>query len=88
MAVRSQLFHAAIDDRDALLAASCYSGAFTASVNQGSQGFQLSPPDMVEASSAVIKLVPAPQAYGARGTTALERIQHFTEGYFGGLPAC
>ena len=89
MAVRSQLFKAPINDRDALLAASCYSGAFTASINDPSQpGFQLSPPDMDEATSAVIKLVPSPKAYGDRGTTALERIQRFTQGYFGGLPAC
>jgi predicted metalloprotease len=89
MAVRSQLFKAPIDDRDALLAASCYSGAFTASINDPNQrAFQLSPPDMDEATSAVIKLVPSPKAYGARGTTALERIQRFTRGYFGGLPAC
>jgi predicted metalloprotease len=89
MAVRSQLFKASINDRDALLAASCYSGAFTASINDpNQQGFQLSPPDMDEATSAVIKLVPSPKAYGARGTTALERIQRFTRGYFGGLPAC
>jgi len=89
MAVRSQLFHAPIEGKDALLAASCYSGAFTASINTGrSTGFQLSPPDMDEATSAVIKLVPAPQAYGAQDTTALQRIQHFTQGYFGGLSAC
>jgi predicted metalloprotease len=89
MAVRSQLFHAPIDDEDALLAASCYSGAFTASINTGqSTGFQLSPPDMDEATSAVIKLVPSDRAYGAHGTTALQRIQRFTQGYFGGLRAC
>lgn len=89
MAVRAQLFSASTQDKDALLAASCYSGAFTASINGGqSQGFQLSPPDMDEATSAVIKLVTSDQAYGAHQTTALERIQRFTVGYFGGLPAC
>jgi hypothetical protein len=89
MAVRAQLFHASTQDKDALLAASCYSGAFTASINSGgSQDFQLSPPDMDEATSAVIKLVPSDKAYGAHQTTALERIQRFTVGYFGGLPAC
>lgn len=89
MAVRSQLFRAPTQDRDALLAASCYSGAFTASINSGrSQDFQLSPPDMDEATSAVIELVPSPRAYGAHQTTALQRIQRFTQGYFGGLPAC
>jgi predicted metalloprotease len=89
MAVRAQLFRAPTEDRDALLAASCYSGAFTASINSGqTQDFQLSPPDMDEATSAVIKLVPSDKAYGAHQTTALERIQRFTEGYFGGLAAC
>jgi predicted metalloprotease len=89
MAVRSQLFRASTADRDAMLAASCYSGAFTAAINTGrSQAFQLSPPDMDEATSAVIKLVPSPKAYGAHDTTALERIQRFTRGYFGGLADC
>jgi predicted metalloprotease len=88
MGVRDQLFARPIDDRDAMLDASCYSGAFTASINDGEQGFQLSPPDMDEATSAVIKLVPSDKAYGAHETTALQRIQRFTEGYFGGLPAC
>ena len=89
MAVRAQLFQAPTEDRDALLAASCYSGAFTAAMNSGrSEGFQLSPPDMDEATSAVIKLVPSPEAFGAHETTALQRIQRFTEGYFGGLADC
>ncbi|HEX8092224.1 neutral zinc metallopeptidase [Jatrophihabitans sp.] len=89
MAVRSQLFRAPVEGKDALLDASCYSGAFTAAINTGqSQGFRLSPPDMDEATSAVIKLVPAPEAYGAQETTALQRIQRFTQGYFGGLAAC
>jgi predicted metalloprotease len=88
MAVRDQLFGEPTDGRDAMLDASCYSGAFTASINDGEEGFQLSPPDMDEATAAVIKLVPAPQAYGADETTALQRIQRFTEGYFGGLSTC
>ncbi|MEO6502693.1 MAG: neutral zinc metallopeptidase [Jatrophihabitantaceae bacterium] len=88
MGVRDQLFSRPTDDRDALLDASCYSGAFTASINDGEQGFQLSPPDMDEATSAVIKLVPSDKAYGAHDTTALQRIQRFTEGYFGGLSTC
>ena len=89
MAVRSQLFRAPTEGKEALLAASCYSGAFTAAINTGrSEGFQLSPPDMDEATSAVIKLVPSSKAYGADGTTALQRIQSFTRGYFGGLADC
>jgi hypothetical protein len=36
----------------------------------------------------VIKLVPSDKAYGAHETTALQRIQRFTQGYFGGLAAC
>jgi hypothetical protein len=90
MAVRAQLFNASTNDKAALLAASCYSGAFTSSINSDNvpTGFQLSPPDMDEATAAVIKLVPLDQAYGARGSTALDRIQAFTTGYFGGLAAC
>jgi predicted metalloprotease len=90
MAVRAQLFGQPIDDKAALIAASCYSGAFTASINSDdpTSNFQLSPPDMDEATEAVIKLVPMDQAFGARGTTALDRIEAFTRGYFQGLPGC
>jgi predicted metalloprotease len=90
MAVRAQLFNASTNDKAALLAASCYSGAFTSSINSDNvpTGFQLSPPDMDEATAAVIKLIPLDQAYGPRGSTALDRIQAFTTGYFGGLAAC
>lgn len=90
MAVRTQLFQADTQDRDAILAASCYGGAFTASINtdEPNGGFALSPPDMDEATAAVIRMVPEPEAYGAHGTTALDRIQSFTKGYFGGLPSC
>jgi predicted metalloprotease len=90
MAVRAQLFGQPVDDRTALIAASCYSGAFTASVNSADPngGFQLSPPDMDEATEAVIRLVPMDQAFGARGTSALDRIEAFTRGYFQGLSGC
>jgi predicted metalloprotease len=90
MAVRKELFNASTDDHAAVLAAGCYSGAFTAALNSSTppSTFQLSPPDMDEATAAVIKLVPLDRAYGSHGTSALERIQAFTKGYFGGLDGC
>ncbi len=91
-AVRHQLFGGSIDDQAALLAATCYAGAYSASINVAptTQGltFTLSPPDMDEAAAAVLKLVPQQQAYGARGTTGLQRIQAFDKGYFNGLSSC
>lgn len=90
MAVRAKLFGRSVDDNAALLAASCYSGAFTASINSAdpTSNFQLSPPDMDEATAAVIQLVPQDEAFGARGSTALDRIEAFTHGYFRGLRGC
>jgi hypothetical protein len=88
MAVRTQLFSDPVDDKAALISASCYSGAFTASDNSPDSDFQLSPPDMDEATAAVIQLVPLDEAFGARGSTALDRIEAFTRGYFQGLPGC
>lgn len=87
-AVRHQLFNLAIDDGAALLAAACYVGAYSKSVNTGTQGFQLSPPDLDEATSAMMTLVPMEQAFGARDTTGLQRVQAFVKGYNGGLSVC
>lgn len=87
-AVRHQLFNQPIDDGAALLAAACYVGAYSKSVNTGTQGFQLSPPDLDEATSAMMTLVPMDQAFGARQTTGLQRIQAFVKGYHGGLSVC
>jgi hypothetical protein len=36
----------------------------------------------------MLNLVGQPQAYGARGTTGLQRIQAFVKGYFGDLSSC
>lgn len=89
MAVRHQLFGRSQDDQPALLAASCYSGSYTAAVNDPqATGFALSPPDMDEASTAVMTLVSTDQAFGGRGTNGLQRINSFTKGYFTGLSAC
>jgi predicted metalloprotease len=79
---------------DALLAASCYTGAYAqtrniAEIPEGStQILTLSPSDMDEASIALLTLVGASNAYGDRGTQGYERIQYFITGYFGGLGAC
>jgi predicted metalloprotease len=87
-AVRHQLFNLAVDDGAALLAAACYVGAYSKSINTGTQGFQLSPPDLDEATSAMMTLVPMEQAFGARDTTGLQRVQAFVKGYHGGLSVC
>jgi predicted metalloprotease len=88
LAVRHQLFNLAVDDGAALLAAACYVGAYSKSINTGTQGFQLSPPDLDEATSAMMTLVPMEQAFGARDTTGLQRVQAFVKGYHGGLSVC
>jgi hypothetical protein len=43
---------------------------------------------MDEATAAVIELVPRDEAFGARGSTALDQIEAFTRGYFQGLAGC
>jgi predicted metalloprotease len=94
LAVRHQLFNRSLDDGPALLAASCYAGAYAKDINipSGTPGhtgeFILSPPDLDEATSAVLRLVGQDQAFGARGTTGLEREQSFVKGYDGGLGVC
>jgi predicted metalloprotease len=89
LAVRHQLFGRSLNDKPALLAAGCYSGAYAKSVNvDNASGFALSPPDMDEAATAVMTLVGHPEAFSDRGTTGLDRIDSFTMGYFGDLSAC
>lgn len=92
LAVRHQLFGQSIDGKDALLGAACYSGAYAKDVNlaQGDaqHPFILSPPDMDEATSAMLNLVGDDKAFGARGTTGLDRVQSFVKGYQGGLSVC
>jgi len=50
--------------------------------------YVLSPPDMDEATAAVLDLVDLGTAFGPRGTTGLSRVQAFVTGYSGGLAAC
>jgi predicted metalloprotease len=92
LAVRHQLFSRSLDDGPALLAASCYAGAYAKNTNvpQDTPGhtFVLSPPDMDEATSAVLSLVGTDQAYGSRGTTGFDRVQSFIKGYHGALGVC
>ena len=92
LAVRHQLFNRSTDDQAALLSAVCYTGAYSKAINVENRAdggtFILSPPDMDEATSAMINLVGSDRAFGARGTTALQRIQSFVKGYNGGLSAC
>jgi predicted metalloprotease len=92
LAVRHQVFDRSTTDQAALLGAVCYAGAYSKSINvadgSATATFTLSPPDMDEATSAVLNLVDQPAAYGARGTTGLQRIQSFVTGYNGGLSSC
>jgi predicted metalloprotease len=92
MAVRHQVFDEDIAGKDALLGATCYAGAYAKNINvpqgSGSGEFVLSPPDMDEATFAMLNLVGADQAFGGRGTSGLERIQQFVKGYAGGLSVC
>jgi predicted metalloprotease len=92
MAVRHQLFGRSTDGKDALLAAVCYTGAYAQDINveqtSDEHPFALSPPDMDEATSAMLDLVGSERAYGARGSTGLQRIQAFVKGYNGKLSAC
>jgi predicted metalloprotease len=89
LAVRHQLFAGSMTGSAALLAAGCYAGAYSKSVNSSTvTGFQLSPPDMDEATVAVLTMVGDSLAYGPQDTTGLDRIQSFKGGYSGGLTAC
>lgn len=92
LAARHQLDAGDVTSADALLEAICDTGAYAKDVNLASgdadHPFVLSPPDMDEATSAVLNLVQLDQAYGARGTTGLQRVRSFVKGYAGGLSAC
>ncbi|HEY8302348.1 MAG TPA: hypothetical protein VIG48_10640, partial [Jatrophihabitans sp.] len=92
MAARSQFFHKPITGSASLIAAICYAGAYSEDINRETSDkthpYVLSPPDMDEATSAVLDLVNSEAAFGARGTTGLQRVQAFVKGYQGGLGAC
>jgi predicted metalloprotease len=92
MAARVQFFHGSTTDQAALKMAICFAGAYSEDINRqyGDRTHQyiLSPPDMDEATSAALSLVDLDTAFGARGTTGLQRVQQFVTGYNGGLAAC
>jgi predicted metalloprotease len=93
MAVRHQLFDRSLDDSAALQAAICYTGAYAKDINLAADPTQsrfilLSPADLDEATSAMLDQVGKPEAFGARGTSGLDRIQSFVKGYRGGLSVC
>jgi predicted metalloprotease len=92
MAVRHQLFGRELTSKDALLGAICYTGAYSKDVNVDANTpgkiLTLSPADLDEASSSMLDQVDRPQAFGARGTSGLDRIQAFVKGYRGGLSVC
>lgn len=78
--------------QDDLLGAICMAGSYVKDINlsdrQPGHEFILSPPDMDEATFAVLTLVNQDDAYGARGTTGLQRVQSFIDGYWGGVRSC
>jgi predicted metalloprotease len=92
MAVRHQLFGRALTDKAALLSAVCYTGSYAKDVNvpPGTAGkdITLSPADLDEAVSAMLAQVGKPEAFGARDTTGLDRVQAFVKGYRDGLSIC
>jgi predicted metalloprotease len=92
MAVRHQFFDRSLDGQDALTAAVCYTGAYAKDINltdfDTQHQFILSPADLDEAASSMLNEVGKPQAFGARGTTGLDRVQDFVRGYRGGLSGC
>ena len=95
LAVRHQLFSGQMNDRSALTAAVCYTGAYAEDVNIAQDSPQaqgklliLSPADLDEAVSALLGLAGKPDAFGARGTTGLDRIQSFNQGYKQSLSSC
>jgi predicted metalloprotease len=92
MAVRHQLFGRSTGDAAALLAAACYVGAYAKDINHEptttTTEFLLSPPDLDEATSAMLTLVGSDESFGARGTTGLQRIQAFVKGYNKSSSSC
>lgn len=92
MAARAQFSGLPTTGTDALRSAICYAGAYSEDINRANPDkthqYVLSPPDMDEATSAALTLVDLDIAFGARGTTGLQRVQQFVTGYDGGLGAC
>jgi predicted metalloprotease len=88
LAVRSQL-GLSTTTAAGLVGASCYVGAYSKTINAADlKGFALSPPDMDEATVAVLRIVGQNTALGDRNTTGFQRISAFKKGYFGSLTAC
>ncbi|GAB2473050.1 neutral zinc metallopeptidase [Jatrophihabitans fulvus] len=91
LAVRHQLFKRSLAGADALQAGICYTGAYAKDINVAADAgkrFFLSPEDLDESVAALLDEVPQDSAFGARGTTGLERIQAFFKGYGGTLSVC
>ncbi|MEO9139141.1 MAG: neutral zinc metallopeptidase [Jatrophihabitans sp.] len=92
-AVRHQFFGRSMDGSAALIAGLCYTGAYAKDINVApSQGapqlLLLSPADLDEGVAATLDVVPRDAAFGAQGTTGLNRVQAFIEGYKSGLSVC
>jgi predicted metalloprotease len=89
VAVRSQL-GLSTSTAAGLIGASCYVGAYSKTINlaTSTSAFTLSPPDMDEATVAVLRIVGQDTALGDRNTTGFQRISAFKKGYFGSLTVC
>jgi hypothetical protein len=93
MAGRHQLFDRPLDDQAALESAVCYTGAYAKDINLADDPTRarfilLSPADLDEATSSMLDQVGKAVAFGARGTSGLDRIQAFVKGYRDGLFGC
>ena len=92
LAVRHQFAGGSLDTGTALTAAVCDTGAYAKDINvaAGTAGhdFTLSPSDLDEAVSALLDLAGQDRAFGSRGTTGLDRIQAFNQGYKKSVSSC
>lgn len=92
LAAEHQLHDASTTTATALSKAVCAAGAYAADINRADYStahpYVLSPPDMDEATSAVLELVGLDRAFGARGTTGLQRVNAVVTGYTHGRAGC
>lgn len=91
-AVQHQLDGRNLDDRAAVTAAVCYTGAYAKNVNVATatnhQLLTLSPSDLDEAVSVLLNRSLQEQSFGERGSTGLDRVQAFVHGYANGFGSC
>jgi predicted metalloprotease len=82
-----------ITDGTALEKAVCYTGAYSDNINVPANEaprkprFVLSPPDMDEATYAILRSINEAPVFGSRNTTGLDRINFFRKGYLAKDPS-